>query len=454
MQQNNFAQNLSAQQQNSHVFPRHTKHHYEMAVKGDGVYIIDDNGKRYLDGASGAAVSCLGHSNQRVIAAIKRQIDSISYAHSSVFTTTAAEELATLLCNETSNKLNHVYFVSGGSEAMEAALKMARQYFVESGEMQRKHIIARDQSYHGNTLGALAVGGNRWRRQAYEPLLIDVTHVSACYPYRGKIPGETDESYASRLVQELEQAIEKLGGENIIAFVAETVGGATIGCTPPVVGYFKKIRALCDKHGILLILDEVMCGMGRCGSLFAYDAEDISPDILAIAKGLGAGYQPIGAVMTSTKIYSAFYNGSGFFQHGHTYMAHATACAAALEVQKIFAEENLLQSVNIRAKQLENGLRERLSNHHYVGDIRGRGLFWAVELVEERAQKTPFSPAVKAHEKIQLAAREKGLICYAMGGTINGKEGNHVMLMPPFIISESELEWSLDQLAESIKSAL
>ncbi|HEX6363310.1 MAG TPA: aspartate aminotransferase family protein, partial [Albitalea sp.] len=311
----------------THVLHRDPRHEYAFAVRGEGAYLYDRAGKRYLDASGGAAVSCLGHSDRAVIEAIQRQLDRLAFAHTSFFTNEPMEALADALIARAPESFDKVYFVSGGSEAMEAALKLARQYFVEKGEPQRAHVIARRQSYHGNTLGALAVGGNQWRRRQFEPLLIETTHVSPCYAYRGKQAGETDAAYAERLASELEQAIEKLGGRNVIAFVAETVVGATLGAVPPVAGYFKRVREICDRHGILLLLDEVMCGMGRCGSLWAFEQEGVVPDLVAIAKGLGAGYQPIGAILVAKSIGDAVIGGSGFFQHGHTYLGHAAACA-------------------------------------------------------------------------------------------------------------------------------
>jgi adenosylmethionine-8-amino-7-oxononanoate aminotransferase len=343
-----------------------------------------------------------------------------------------------------------VYFVSGGSEAMEAALKLARQYFVEKGEPRRAHVIARRQSYHGNTLGALAVGGNQWRRKQFEPLLIDTTHVSPCYAYRGKQPGETDAAYALRLSQELEDEIEKLGGGNVIAFVAETVVGATLGAVPPVPGYFKRVREICDRHGILLILDEVMCGMGRCGTLWAFEQEGVVPDLVAVAKGLGAGYQPIGALLIEKKISEAVTAGSGFFQHGHTYIGHAAACAGALAVQKRLHDDRVLEKVMPLGALLEKKLRQAFAGHPHVGDIRGRGLFWGLELVADRADKRPFDPGLKVNARVKREAMAAGLLCYPMGGTLDGQRGDHILLAPPFILEEAQLDELVDKLAMAI----
>src|SRR5262245_39480375 len=347
----------------THVFHRNPKHQYPTAVGGDGPYLIDAGGKRYLDGSGGAAVSCLGHSDPDVRAAIRSQAERLAFAHTSFFTNEPMEALADELIRHAPAGMARVYFVSGGSEAMEAALKLARQYFVEIGEPQRRHVIARLQSYHGNTLGALSTGGNLLRRKQFEPLLVDVVHVSPCYAFRGKQPGESDQAYGLRLVAELEATLARLGPRNVIAFVAETVVGATLGAVPAVPGYFRGIRELCDRHGILLVLDEVMCGMGRTGTLYACEQEGIAPDLVAIAKGLGAGYQPVGALVTSGKVYEAVVGGSGFFQHGHTYLGHPIACAAALAVQRALRERNLLAEVRKLGRAFEARLRSRFGAH-------------------------------------------------------------------------------------------
>ena len=438
----------------SYVFHRMPKKSLPIAVAGEGIEVIDSTGKRYIDASGGAAVSCLGHSHRRVIDAIDRQARQLAYGHTSFFTSEAAEALAERLVKAAPGGIGHAYFVSGGSEAIEAALKMARQYFVEIGEPQRKHFIARRQSYHGNTLGALAIGGNAWRREPFLPLLIEAHHVSPCYAYRDRATNESDEAYAQRLADELERKILELGSDTVAAFVAETVVGATLGAAPPVADYFRKMRAVCDKYGVLLILDEVMCGMGRTGHLYACEEEGVAPDLMTIAKGLGAGYQPIGATLASNRIYDAIVNGSGFFQHGHTYMGHATACAAALEVQRVIEEENLLSNVQARGEQLRAALREWLGDHPHVGDIRGRGLFVGVELVRDRSSKTPFEPQLKLHAAIKQEAMARGLMVYPMGGTIDGKSGDHVLLAPPFICTASDIGRIVERLRDAIDAAL
>ena len=438
----------------THVFHRPLHVTPPTAVAGHGVYLVDQDGKQYIDASGGAAVSCLGHGHPAVLAAMHAQIDSLAYAHTSFFTTDVAERLADQLVKTAPDSLNHVYFVSGGSEAMEAALKMARQYFVEIGAPQRTKFIARRQSYHGNTLGVLAIGGNQWRRAPFAPILMDATHVAPCYAYRDQAEDETPEQYGQRLANELEAAILSQGADEVIAFVAETVGGATAGVLPPVPGYFKAVREVCDRYGVLLILDEVMCGMGRCGTLHAFEQEGVVPDLLGIAKGLGGGYQPIGAVLASDKIVAAMNNGSGFFQHGHTYLGHAVACAASLAVQQTIEQDNLLTHCRTRGEQLQNLLTETFKNHPHIGDIRGRGLFRGIELVHDRTNKTPFASELKLHARIKKNAMAEGLLCYPMGGTVDGKEGDHILLAPPFISSEDEIAMIVERLNRAINISI
>ena len=438
----------------SHILHRQLRGNFPIAVSARGCWITDQAGKRYLDGSGGAAVSCLGHSHPDVLAAMHAQIDRIAYAHTSFFSTEAAERLADALIGSAPPGVSHTYLVSGGSEAMEAALKLARQYFVEKGEPRRARFIARRNSYHGNTLGALAVGGNQWRRRQFAPLLIDVEHVAPTYAYRDQRDDESPSQYAERLACEVSEVIERVGGENVIAFVAETVGGATSGALTAPPGYFKLVREICDRHGILLILDEVMCGMGRTGTLHACEQEGVAPDLMAIAKGLGGGYQPVGAVLIGSKIIDAIGAGSGFFQHGHTYIGHPTACAAALAVQQVLARDKLVERCARQGERLRALLQQRFGGHPHVGDVRGRGLFQALEVVADRSSKSTFDPALKMHAKIKKAAMDAGLLCYPMGGTIDGVRGDHVLLAPPFIVSDDELEMLVDRLAQAVDHAV
>ncbi len=424
------------------------------AVAGQGVWITDAEGRRYLDGSGGAAVTSLGHGNAEVLDAMRAQMDAIAYAHTSFFTTDAAESLAERLVGLTPQGLDYVYLVSGGSEAVEAALKMARQYFVEIGQPQRRHIIARRQSYHGNTIGALATGGNAWRRAQFQPILPETHHVAPCYAYRDMAEGETPEAYAQRLARELEEQILTLGADEVIAFVAEPVVGATLGAVPAVAGYFKLIREVCDKYGVLLILDEVMCGMGRTGSIFAFEQEGIIPDIVTIAKGLGGGYQPIGGLLLSEKIYEAFRNGSGLFQHGHTYLGHPIAAAAADKVVEIMTRPGMMENVVAMGRRLQDGLEAELGQHANIGDIRGRGLFRGIELVANRDTKEPFDPKLKTHARIKKEAMARGLMSYPMGGTIDGVRGDHILLAPPYIITADEVDLIVERISGAIRAVV
>jgi adenosylmethionine-8-amino-7-oxononanoate aminotransferase len=438
----------------SHIFPRHTKASPPTAIGGEGCYLIDSNGKRYLDGSGGAAVSCLGHGDPEVNAAIKAQLDALAFAHTGFFTSRPAEELADLLVANAPGTLDRVYLVSGGSEANEAAIKLARQYHVERGEPQRRHLIARRQSYHGNTLGALSAGGNEWRREPFRPLLIDVTHIDPCYEYRLREEGESLEAYGRRAADLLEAEIQRLGPENVMAFMAEPVVGATAGALVPAPGYFKRIREICDQHGVLLILDEVMCGMGRTGTLFACEQDGIAPDIVCIAKGLGAGYQPIGGMLCTSEIYRTIAEGSGFFQHGHTYLGHPVACAAGLAVVSAVLNRGLLGRVKAQGVKLTAALHERFGQNPHVGDIRGRGLFQALEFVSDRETKAPFDPSLGINAKIKKAAFEAGLVCYPMGGTVDGRAGDHVLVAPPFIIEDAQITELVDKLDVAVKAAV
>jgi adenosylmethionine-8-amino-7-oxononanoate aminotransferase len=438
----------------THILHRQIGHPYPTATTARGVMIRDSVGKEYIDASGGAAVSCLGHSHPDVLSAMHQQLDQLAYAHTSFFTSQAAEELADELITHAPEGLNRVFYVSGGSEAVEAALKLARQYFVEHGQPRRRFIIARRQSYHGVTLGALAVGGREWQRKQFGPLLIETHHVSPAYEYRGKRADETVQAYGARLAEEFESKIDELGGKNVIAFVAETVVGATLGAVPAVPGYFRRVREICDRHGILLILDEVMCGMGRTGTLHACEQEGISPDVIAIAKGLGGGYAPIGALLIEEKIFNTLAEGSGAFLHSHTYMGHPLACAAALAVQRVIRRDKLLENVRRQGDYLSRRLNERFGNHPFVGDLRGRGLFQGIEIVSDRGTKAPFDPSCKLHARIKHQALTRGLMIYPMGGTVDGTRGDHVLLAPPFIIDNGTIDAIVERLGDAIDAAV
>lgn len=439
----------------SRVLHRSLRETPPKAIGGEGVYLIAEDGRRIIDASGGAAVSCLGHQHPRVIAAMAKQASTLAYAHTAFFSSEPAEALAETLVGHEPGGLAYAYFVSGGSEAIEASIKLARQYYIERGEPQRQHFIARRQSYHGNTLGALAAGGNAWRRAPYAPLLSAAfSHVTPAFAYHEKHDGESDAQFVARLAAELEAEFQRLGPNTVAAFLAEPVVGATAGAVTAPDGYFKAVREICDRHGALLILDEVMCGMGRTGTTHAWQQEGVAPDIQAIAKGLGGGYQPIGAMLASGKIIDTIRAGSGAFQHGHTYLAHPLACAAALAVQDVIREDGLLDRVKERGRQLEQRLTERFGNHRHVGDIRGRGLFWAIELVADRASRTSFDPALKLNQKIKAEAFANGLGCYPGGGTVDGVRGDHVLLAPPYIASADEIDLIVEKLGTAVDNVL
>lgn len=439
----------------SRVFHRHLQASYPVAAAGEGPYLIDSAGKRYLDSSGGAAVSCLGHYHPAIVEAIREQLAKLEYAHTSFFTSEPAEALADDLIRHGPAGLERVYFVSGGSEGVEAALKLAVQYHLECGRPDKNRIIARWQSYHGNTLGALSAGGNRLRRAQFSSLLLDdIAHIEECYEYRGRRADESAEAYGLRMADQLEAEIQRLGPDNVAAFIAEPVVGATLGAVPAAPGYFRRIREICDRHDVLLILDEVMCGMGRTGTLHASEQEGVLPDIEIVAKGLGAGYQPIGAVLVHGRIVEAIRQGSGFFQHGHTYLGHPLACAASLAVQRVIREEGLLENVRSLGRQLDGLLRDRLGEHPHVGDIRGRGLFIGIELVADRSTKAPLDPARKVHAAIKRRAMEQGLLCYPAGGTVDGQRGDHILLAPPFNCTIAHLQELTDKLGRVVEDVL
>jgi adenosylmethionine-8-amino-7-oxononanoate aminotransferase len=426
-----------------------------VAVTGEGIYLHLADGRRIIDASGGAAVACLGHGNRRISDAIGRQAATMAYAHTGTFSSQPAEDLADIVLDGEPGGLSHAYFCSSGSEGTEASLKLARQYFVEIGQQQRVHFIARRQGYHGNTLGALAAGGNMMRRAIYEPILSPAfSLVSPCFAYRFKRDDESDAQYVDRLADELEAEFQRLGPDTVAAVLAETVVGATTGCVTALPGYFQRVRAICDRHGALLILDEVMCGMGRTGTMHAWEQEGITPDLQVVAKGLGGGYQPIGGVLIGRRIVDAIAQGSGSFMHGHTYQAHPVACAAALEVQRIIRGDNLLENIRAMGARLETALTERFGNHRHVGDIRGRGLFWALEFVTDRGTKKEFDPALKLNERVKREALTRGLAIYPMGGTIDGRRGDHVLIAPPYIATPADIDTIVDQLGDAVDAAV
>ncbi len=446
----------------SRVFHRSLTTSLPRAVRAEGIYIYDDRGKAYLDASGGAAVSCLGHGNPRVIAAMERQLEKMAFAHTAFFTNDAAEELAEMLSARAPGGRWRTYFLSGGSEANEAALKLARQIQVERGEAARDHVISRRQSYHGSTIGCMSIsgrtpilGGRHPSRNPFGPLFMPgVRKIVPCYPYRWRRPDESEADYTRRVAGALEEAILDTGPERVFAFIAETVVGATLGAAAPTRGYLRAIRDICDRYGVLMILDEVMCGMGRCGRFFAFEEDDVVPDIITLAKGLGGGYQPLGAMMVREEIVAEIEKNSGAFGHGHTYVGHATACAAGVAVQKVFDESGLVARSAAMGDRLGEMLLQRFGDHPQVGDIRGRAMFRGLEIVADRDSKEPFPAHWRLAARIKAKAMEHGLICYPMGGTKDRFSGDHILLAPPFIMEESHMEELLDKLEHAINDAL
>ncbi|MGI9201131.1 MAG: aspartate aminotransferase family protein [Woeseiaceae bacterium] len=432
----------------SNVFYRSDGYNYPVATRGEGVYLYDADGNEYLDGCGGAAVSCLGHGHPEVIAAIKAQLDQIAYAHTAFFTNEPQEQLAARLAERFPVTDARIYFVSGGSEANETAIKLARQYWLARGKPDKHVVVSRTQSYHGNTLGALSVSGNPGRRKIYSPILHDWPRIDPCYAFRHQGVDETVEEYGERAAHSLEKAVADHGADSIAAFIAETVSGATLGVAPPVPGYFRRIREICDEHNILLILDEVMSGSGRTGTYFAFEQDDVVPDIVTIAKGLGGGYQAIGATIAQGYIYDVIAEKFGSFSHGHTYIGHATACAAAIAVSNVIDEQELLNNVQKIGSVLRDALHTDLADNPCVGDIRGRGLFIGIELVSDRATKAPADPALAA--ALKNAAMEEGLIIYPGSGTADGTSGAHILLAPPYIFTESNVIELVEKLGRAL----
>ena len=438
----------------SKLFLRDLKHPLPEIVAGQGAYLIDSAGKRYLDASGGPSVSCLGHNQPEVVAAIQEQVAKVSYAYSLFFTTPVIEELAASLVDQAPKGITRAFFVGSGSEAIEAALKLSRQYFLEKGEPKRRMFIARERSYHGNTLGALALGGDTVRRAPYEPMLMPVTHISPCYEYRGRRADESPEAYGERVAGELDAAIRRLGPENVAAFFFEPVVGGSLGCAPAVKGYARRLREICDAHGVLLVADEVMCGMGRTGHMFACLEDGITPDIITVAKGLGGGYMPVGAMLVHERIFQAIATGSGNLKHGQTYAGHTLSCAGALAVQRVIRDQNLLERVRRVGTQLRQRLEDVFGQHPNVGDIRGRGMFLGLELVADRNTKAPLDPGLRTWDKVRRAGFEEGLICYPGGGCIDGVKGDHVIISPPFTLTSGELDELIEKLRKSITKAL
>ncbi|TLS23773.1 uncharacterized protein PpBr36_06633 [Pyricularia pennisetigena] len=405
--------------------------------------LIFSDGTTVLDSTCGAAVSCIGYGNERVRQAMIRQLDKFAYCNS-FFGHEVGEQLAQELIDGTGGAMSKAYIVNSGSEAMEGTMKMARQYFLELQPPQPRRInfIAREGSYHGTTLGALSMSGHVGRRSKFLDLLLpNVARVSRCDAYRGMKEGQSVAEYVEQLADELDRKFQEVGPDTVCAFVAEPVVGATLGCVPAVPGYFEAMRKVCDKYGALLILDEVMSGMGRSGTLHAWEQEGVVPDIQTIGKGLGAGYAPVAAFLINHRVADTLESGTGEFMHGHTYQGHALSCAAALEVQRIVREENLMENVRQRGAQLEALLKQHLGDHPNVGNIRGKGLFWGIEFVADKASKEPFPRSVDLANKVnRVGVKEFGVSLYPGTGTKDGVLGDHVILAPAYNCTAEEIE--------------
>ena len=423
---------------------------------GSGNYLFDTQGKRYLDACGGAAVSCIGHCEPRVKEAIVSQLSKAAFAHTGFFTNDPAETLAERLVAAAPAGMGagRVMFLGSGSEAMEAALKLARQVQLERKQGSRTKIISRRFSYHGNTLGALAVGGHAGRRAPYAPILTDGSFIDPCYDYRFRMDGEDEEDFGLRMANQLAERISDLGAETVAAFVAEPVVGATLGSQPAARGYFKRIREICDETGVLFIADEVMCGTGRTGSMFALEQEGVHADIVTLAKGLGAGYQPISAVLASEATCDAIRQGSGELWNGHTYMAHAVVCAGALAVLDVIEQDDLLSNVRAAGGYLEAQLRAALGQHPNVGDIRGRGLFWSLEIVRDRATKAPFAQGKAVAPRLKAEAFGRGMLCYPAQGCADGVDGDHVLLAPAYTVTRDEIDRIVALTADTLTATL
>lgn len=433
---------------------------YPKIQGGEGNYLRTTDGREIFDAAGGAAVSCLGHGNKRVINAISDQLNTgTPYLASSFWGSQVVEDLCEELVRGTDGKMARVYLTGSGSEAMEAALKLSRQYFYEQDKRtKRVKFIARERSYHGNTLGALGVSGFLVRREPYVPFLMEnVHHISPCYPYRQRLEGESDSAFVSRKAAELEAKFQELGPDTVIAFIAEPVVGAALGCVPSVPGYLKAMQDICHRHGALFILDEVMCGMGRTGTLHAWQAEPgVRPDIQTNAKGLGGGYQPIACMMVSAEVVDVLKQRSGQFIHGLTYQAMPVQAAAALEVQRIIREDSLMVNVADQGSFLGDCLQEFLGDHPHVGDIRGRGLFWGIEFVRDKATKEPFHPTLQVAQKVaDLAITSPwSMTVYPGAGCVDGVRGDHIILAPPYTVTRDDIEKIAVTVADAVRVAL
>ncbi|KAH8653470.1 aminotransferase, class III [Xylariales sp. PMI_506] len=425
-----------------------------IAIKAQGNYVYLEDGRKILDACGGAAVACIGHGVEEVIDAMVEQASSISYVPWGFFENRPKQRLSKWLSLSSQGHFRKMWVTCSGSEATEGSIKLAREYFVWKGQPQRINYIARRESYHGITLGSLSLGGHLARREPFEDILLpNVRHVSACNPYRQRLLDETDDAFVARKAAELDEAFISIGSDTVVAFIAEPVVGAASGCIPAVPGYFKAMKAICEKYGALLILDEVMCGMGRTGTIHAWEQEGIVPDIQAIGKALGGGYQPVSAILAGQKVCQEMAARNTTFTHGHTYQDHPVACSVALRVQQVIERDGLLANVRVQGQYLEKLLRARLRSHPNVGDIRGRGLFWGIEFVRDRSTREPFNPALRIAYRVHAAALAAPLnmTLYHGQGCAGDKRGDHIMIMPAYNVDRGTIELIVERTVTAIQ---
>ena len=436
----------------SAVFYRAPSQRYPMAVSARGMTITDATGKEYLDMSGGAAVSCLGHGHPGVVAAIQRQLETLAYAHTAFFTNEPQEELARLIAARFAEPGARVYFASGGSEANETALKVAWQYWAARGRPNKKIIIGRDHSYHGNTFGVLSASGNDARRRASAAPLVNWPRIPPCYAYRERRNDEPIEVYSARAAAYLDDAIRRAGADKVAAFICEPIVGSSLGVVAAAPGYLSRVREICDQHEVLFIADEIMCGSGRTGTFFAHRHDNVVPDIVTLAKGIGGGYQPLAAVVLRNNIADELARAG--FAHGHTYIGHASACAAGVAVQHVLDRDQLLERTQSMGAVFLSLLQDAFGEHPLVGDIRGRGLFFGIELVRDRKTRAGFEGGKQLPDQLRLAAMDAGLICYPGSIEVQGRTVPHFMMAPPMIVEVQHMRECIAKLQAVFEKVL
>ncbi len=422
-------------------------------VRGRGSYLYDVDGKRYVDGSGGPAVFSVGHAHPDINAAILRQLENIAYGYRYLFTSSALESLTALLLALCGPGYRHVVYSGSGSEANEAALKIALQHFYCRGLPQKRRFIARERSWHGNTLGALSVSGFAERRRAFEGSLLDVAFVSAANAYRPP-EGIGADGLAAHFAAELDAKIRELGPDTVAAFVFEPIVGAAGGVVPAPAGYVRAIEAVCRRHDVLLIADEVMCGSGRSGRFRTLEHDGVCADLMTIAKGLAGGYIPLAATLCTPAVAAPIFSEAGAFQTGHTFSGHTAACAAGLAVQELIEREQLIERVRVRGESFQSEMRAALARYDEVGDVRGRGYFIGIELIAERQSRRPFPRQRGLSAEVGRRAFEDGLICYPCAGNVDGTHGDTIIIAPPYNASDAELEEILTKLTRAVGAAL